>query len=97
MIVLMSKVLPKTKMWSVMALTKEENVDDGYVSPSENVEKLSEAQKGTAFTTLRPSGKATFGDNIYDVITEDSFIEKGSPIIIVAIKEHRIIVEKDKT
>ena len=49
---------------------------------------------GLAMTPLRPSGKARMGDEIFDVITEGEFLEKGTPIIISEIRGNRVIVSK---
>jgi membrane-bound serine protease (ClpP class) len=52
---------------------------------------------GVAMTLLRPSGKARIGDEIFDVITEGEFLEKGTPIIISEIRGNIVIVSKKYT
>lgn len=49
---------------------------------------------GIAMTFLRPSGKAKIEGEIFDVITEGEFIEKGTPVKILEIKGNRIIVSR---
>ena len=49
---------------------------------------------GISMTFLRPSGKIKINDNIFDVITEGEFMEKGTPVKISAIKGNRIIVSR---
>ncbi len=47
---------------------------------------------GVATSPLRPAGKARFGDQLLDVITEGSFVEKGQQIRIVSIQGNRVTV-----
>ena len=49
---------------------------------------------GIVLTSLRPSGKAKIKDEIFDVITEGEFMEKGIPVKISEIKGNRIIVSR---
>jgi membrane-bound serine protease (ClpP class) len=47
---------------------------------------------GIAMTFLHPSGKVKIKDEIFDVVTDGEFIEKGTPVKILEIKGNRIIV-----
>ena len=49
---------------------------------------------GVAMTFLRPSGKVKINDDIFDVITEGEFMEKGTPVQISDIKGNRVIVSR---
>jgi membrane-bound serine protease (ClpP class) len=49
-------------------------------------------QNGTALTTLRPSGAAIINGKRVDVITEGPFVERGSPIKVVAVEGMRVVV-----
>jgi membrane-bound serine protease (ClpP class) len=49
---------------------------------------------GRAYTDLRPSGKAVFGDTFCDVVTEGEFVEKDSPLTIMRISGSRIVVAR---
>ena len=51
---------------------------------------------GIALTFLRPSGKIKINDDVFDVITEGEFLEKGTPVKISEIKGNRIIVSRNK-
>ena len=48
-------------------------------------------------TTLRPSGKGKFGDQIVDVITEGEFISAETPIIISQIDGMRVLVARTQS
>jgi len=49
---------------------------------------------GIAMTFLHPSGKVKIKDEIFDVITDGEFMEKGTPVKISEIKGNRIIVDR---
>ena len=49
---------------------------------------------GTAYTDLRPSGKATIGDQRLSVVTEGSFIEKDNSVKVIAVEGNRVVVRK---
>ena len=53
-------------------------------------------KKGIAATDLRPSGKGEFDGVKLDISSTNSFIQKGTALVITAIKNNRIIVEEDK-
>lgn len=50
-------------------------------------------QQGTTTTPLTPSGKARFGDELVDVITEGVAVSRGAPIVVVDVIGNRVIVE----
>ncbi len=49
-------------------------------------------QNGTALTPLRPSGAASINGKRVDVITEGPFVERGSPVKVVAVEGMRVVV-----
>jgi membrane-bound serine protease (ClpP class) len=48
--------------------------------------------KGKAVTTLRPSGKAQFGDDVVDVVTEGEFIAADTDVVVVSADGMRVVV-----
>ncbi len=54
--------------------------------------KVKAGDRGVAMTFLRPSGKMKISGEIIDVVTENEFLEKGTPVMVKAIKGNRIIV-----
>ncbi|MCC9601517.1 nodulation protein NfeD [Stieleria sp. JC731] len=50
-------------------------------------------QQGTSTTPLRPSGKAQFGDQIIQVVSDGSMIDKGSTVTVVDVQGTRVVVE----
>ncbi|MDE2642060.1 MAG: hypothetical protein OSB55_04820 [Verrucomicrobiota bacterium] len=51
-------------------------------------------QTGTTYTDLRPSGKATIGDQRINVVTEGSYIEKDNSVKVIAVEGNRVVVRK---
>lgn len=49
---------------------------------------------GMAETTLRPAGKARFGDDFLDVIAEGDYINPGSRVQVIEIEGTRIVVKE---
>ena len=47
---------------------------------------------GLAATTLRPAGKATFGDHFLDVVSDGGYIDHGTEVEVVRVAGNRIIV-----
>ncbi len=48
---------------------------------------------GTATTSLRPSGKARFGDQIVAVVSDGTSVAAGEPIRVIEVRGNRIVVE----
>jgi membrane-bound serine protease (ClpP class) len=48
---------------------------------------------GRALGTLRPTGRAQFGDRIVDVITDGQWIEPGRAVCVTALRAGRIVVQ----
>ena len=49
---------------------------------------------GEAATTLRPAGKARFGDEFVDVVAEGSYVHPGSRVQVIEIEGKRIVVKE---
>lgn len=49
---------------------------------------------GVSESVLRPAGKATFGDQIVDVVADGSFIQPGVQVKVVEISGNRVMVVK---
>lgn len=56
----------------------------------ENTSLLS--QTGTAFSTLRPSGKAQINGSLVDVVSSGEFIDPGTPIEVIEVAGNRVVV-----
>lgn len=52
-------------------------------------------QSGTTITDLRPIGRAQFGDEIYDVISELDMIQRDNTIVVHRVEGSKIYVRKE--
>jgi membrane-bound serine protease (ClpP class) len=50
--------------------------------------------EGRAETCLRPAGRALFGEQRIDVITQGEFIDSGATVRVIKARGNRIVVEK---
>jgi len=64
-----------------------------YNEPERRIRKLV-GKSGKAITSLDLAGQAKIRGQIYEVISRTSYIEKGSNIKVVEIKDNNIIVRK---
>lgn len=53
--------------------------------------------EGRALTDLRPSGMAVIADERLDVVTRGEYLEKGTLLIVTAVRGNQIIVKKNST
>ncbi|MFO0868798.1 MAG: NfeD family protein [Pirellulales bacterium] len=49
-------------------------------------------QRGVSATRLVPSGKAQFGDDLVDVLSDGELVERGTPIEVVEVLGNRVVV-----
>jgi membrane-bound serine protease (ClpP class) len=61
---------------------------------TKETQKVRVGDTGTALTYLRPSGKADINDEMIDVITQNQFLEKGTPVKVIEIRGNRIVVDR---
>jgi membrane-bound ClpP family serine protease len=50
-------------------------------------------QQGTTTTPLTPSGKARFGDEVVDVITDGIAVPRGAQVVVVDAVGNRVVVD----
>lgn len=84
--------LPKTHIWGKISLENAETKEKGFTVTS--FEKFL-GEVGLAQTMLRPSGKAMFGEEILDVVTEGDMILKDTKVKIIRVEGNRIVVAKN--
>lgn len=71
-------------------LSQETGRETGYTSSLRRDELI--GRDGIALTDLRPAGTGEFNEERVDVVSESEWIEKGSPIRIVASEGYRHVV-----
>ena len=93
-IIILAKYLSKTNFWRNIALVSAQDSTKGYSTEITELKALKIGTEGKSLTTLRPTGKAVFGSKQYEVMTENIFIEKDTPIKILEVSNNNIIVDK---
>jgi membrane-bound serine protease (ClpP class) len=91
--ILSIKWFPHSGLWKRLVLDEGELRELGFGVGSAELEKLL-GKTGRTLTTLRPAGKARFGQDILDVITEGDFVESNQEIKVIKIEGNKIIVER---
>jgi len=84
------------RLWGKIFLGEKQDTKKGFVAPKEDYIRFL-GKKGIALTLMRPAGSAEIEGERVDVVTEGSYIQKGSAIKVVAVEGTRIIVRKDES
>jgi membrane-bound serine protease (ClpP class) len=85
------RFMPKTSAAHRIILTTDEKRSAGYGATSKPLEQLI-GREGKAITILRPAGKAKFGEDIINVVTEGDFLENGCPVRVLTVEGGRVVV-----
>lgn len=86
------KVLTSTTLGN-LSLRSEQKREEGYVAVEIKQEALV-GSGGVAHTVLRPSGRVMIEGQIYDAISELSFIEKGEEVVVTRYESGQVYVSK---
>lgn len=93
LIIYLSSKIGSKGMFRKIALEATMDNESGYVGVSMEEAKLV-GKNGVASTVLRPSGKVNVEGMVYDAISEDGFIEKGTEVKVVKYETGQIHVSK---
>ena len=95
LIFILSAFLPKTRFYH--QLISETTSGDQEIQLREQNEKNLIGSTGKALSTLRPGGKARFGDTILDVIADGTLISSGANVRVIGFSARDAIVEEVKS
>ena len=70
------------------------SIPNDYKEKAENELKPLVGQQGTTLTECRPVGKIRIGNNTYEAQSKSSIIKKGEVIVVIAIEDARIMIDK---
>lgn len=82
------------KRISQLKWADKENIDSKVNVLEEDIVSIGE--KGTAFSDLRPNGKAIFANHRVEVFSTGDFIKKNQPIEVTKITSSKIFVKPIK-
>lgn len=91
LILVLSRVLPRTSLYHALVSRGASGVRTEAALATMQQQRL--GQVGLALSTLRPGGKAQFGSQIVDVVTQGDLIEKGSQVRVIGSSGHEAVVE----
>ena len=93
-VIYMSAKIGSKGVFQKVALNATLDNESGYIGVSMDEKNLI-GQIGRAKTVLRPSGKVEVEGKIYDAVSEQSFVEKGTTIRVVRYETGQIYVEEE--
>ncbi len=90
----LARILPKTPVYHSLVSQGASGVISEKAQLQEQVSRV--GQTGVALSNLRPGGKAQFGNEILDVITQGEMISKGQAVRIIGNSGTEAIVESSQ-
>lgn len=93
LIIYLSSKIGTKGIFRNVALVKTLDNQSGYIGVSMDAKELV-GQQGVASTVLRLSGKVQVEGKIYDAVSEDGFIEKGTIVQIIRYETGQVYVVK---
>jgi membrane-bound serine protease (ClpP class) len=88
---LASLLLPKTSMYRAVVSQSASGMKTE--ATLEKQAKSRQGRTGVTLSTLRPGGKAQFGEEILDVISQGDMVPKGTPVRIIGSSGAEALVE----
>ena len=89
--VLLMRFLPKTPFYGMLVSQTASGVQSDFQQSQKQAARV--GQVGVAISSLRPGGKAQFGDEIIDVISQGDLVNKGQKVKIIGHSSTEAIVE----
>lgn len=90
-ILVLARFLPKTSFYGVLVTKSASAVETPKLQAAVQAQQV--GREGVALSVLRPGGKAQFGNEILDVMTQGELIEKGARVRIISHSGREAIVE----
>ena len=89
------KAITQMPMFNKMVLKNQMSSSDGYVSAESLTQEMS-GKRGVTVNTLRPSGKVSIDDNIYNAQALSGFIDAGKVVVVVKTEMDHLFVREEK-
>jgi membrane-bound serine protease (ClpP class) len=96
-IAILARLLPRTSLYRRFVLSTTNPPGPSLTgAPREfaTAVRATPGTRGTAVTTLRPSGKARFASHVVDVVTGGEFIAPETPVEVVSADGMRVVVKE---
>lgn len=92
-ILLLSRVLPRSRLFNRLALATATSAAEGYTASPDTSAWV--GKTGVVLTPLRPSGAARVDGQRLDVVTSGEFLDAGAPVVVVEAHGNRIVVSAE--
>lgn len=89
-----NKLFSSNRLLGNFALQKMQNIDEGYIGVDSARQKSIKGAEGIAHTVLRPSGKIAIGDELYDAMAENGYIDRGAKVKVTRDEAGQVYVMK---
>jgi len=89
--VVLVRMLIRVRAWERLVLESATSRERGYDSVEPGREMLM-GEQGEALTPLRPAGRAQFGEEVVDVVSEGGFISRGERVEVMQVAGNRVVV-----
>ena len=90
-LIVLGRFLPHTRLYGIL-VSRAASGMEGVRQTAEHRARLL-GREGVALAALHPGGKARFGEEVLDVITQGDLIEKGARVRIVGFSAREAVVE----
>ena len=84
----------QTGRFAHLSLHEVMSVKEGFIGVDPQLIALN-GKRGTAITTLRPSGKIIIDSKVYDAMAISGMIEKGTDIVVTRVEAAQLYVEAE--
>lgn len=77
---------------SRLTLEATQEAEDGYVGVEKAALDALAGRQGVAATDLRPGGKVAIGGEVYDAISDGTYVERGRQVVVISTSSGQIVV-----
>ncbi len=91
LILLLGRLLPRTPLYGVLVSRSASGMQE--VRQAAELHRRRQGGVGEALSALHPGGKARFGDEVLDVVTQGDLVEKGTRVRIIGFSGREAVVE----
>jgi membrane-bound serine protease (ClpP class) len=90
-LVALARFLPKTALYGKLVTQAVSGTTSVAAQAATQASQV--GWEGTALSVLRPGGKAQFGEEVLDVVTQGELLERGARVRIIGHSGSEAVVE----
>ncbi|MEW6755677.1 MAG: NfeD family protein [Candidatus Latescibacterota bacterium] len=91
--VVVIRLLARARAWHRLVLQSDVSRQSGYDAATPGREALL-GQLGETVSALRPAGRARFGTDVVDVVSEGGFIDRGEAVQVLRLAGNSVVVRR---